>query len=77
VLSTILIPQLAIPSIGLVSISRANFILTHSPLILGYLALDQSIAYTCNALKAKYSLVQRELYRHSRLASQFNYEGSA
>jgi hypothetical protein len=28
-------------------------------------------------LKVKYFLVQRELYRHSVLASQFNYEESA
>ena len=41
------------------------------------MALDQSIAYACNALKVEYSLVQRELYRHSVLASQFNYEESA
>jgi hypothetical protein len=55
----------------------ANFMINQLPLILGYLAIDQSIAYACDALKEKYFLVQRELCRHSVLASQFNYEGSA
>ena len=41
------------------------------------MALDQSSAYAYDALKTNYSLVQRELYRHNVLASQFNYEGSA
>jgi len=31
------------------------------PLILGYLAIDQYIAYACNTLKTKYFLVQQEL----------------
>ena len=55
----------------------SEFYINSLPLTLGYLALDQSIAYACNALKVEYFLVQRELYRHSVLASQFNYEGSA
>ena len=54
----------------------SQFLINQLPLILGHLALDQSIAYTCDAMKAKYSLVQQELYRHSILASQCNYEGS-
>ena len=37
------------------------FQINQLPLILGYLAIDQYNAYACNALKAKYSLVQREL----------------
>ena len=41
------------------------------------MAIDQSISYACDALKAKYFLVQQELCRHSVLASQFNYEESA
>ena len=40
------------------------------------MAIDQSIVYAWDALKAKYFLVQRELGRHSVLARQFNYKGS-
>ena len=73
--------QIIISVLSTNSISTAylfsQFQINQLPLILGYLALDESIAYACNALNAKYSLVQWELYRHSVLASQFNYEGSA
>ena len=37
------------------------FQINQLPLILGYLSIDQYNAYACKALKAKYSLVQREL----------------
>ena len=53
------------------------FQINQLPLILGYLALYQSIAYACDAMKTKYFLIQRELYRHSIVACQCNYEGSA